>query len=87
MNRSASRPRHPHPVRSANSPNTEKLTGRGAQRNIATLEMVHASLAKHSMVLKLRLPQGGSVCRNEDQLGLAGAHRLESRLETEGDLS
>jgi hypothetical protein len=46
---------------------------------------VDASLGQHAVVLEFTLPQGRSVASNDDQLGLAGSQRLESRLVAESD--
>jgi hypothetical protein len=42
-------------------------------------------LGKHSIVLKLRLPQRRSVASNDDKLGLASSQALEGRLVAKGD--
>jgi hypothetical protein len=42
-------------------------------------------LGKHSVVLKLRLPQGRSVASNDDELGLASSEALEGGLVAKGD--
>jgi hypothetical protein len=42
-------------------------------------------LGKHSVVLKLRLPQRRSVASNDDELGLAGSQALEGGLVAKGD--
>ena len=42
------------------------------------------SLGQHAVVLELGLAERGSVASNDDELGLAGAQALESRLVTNG---
>jgi hypothetical protein len=42
-------------------------------------------LGKHSVVLKLRLPQRRGVASNDDELGLASSQALEGRLVAESD--
>jgi hypothetical protein len=42
-------------------------------------------LGKHSVVLKLRLPQRRSVASNDDELGLASSQALQGRLVAESD--
>ena len=37
--------------------------------------------------LKLRLPERGGVASNDDELGLAGAESLQSRLVAKSDLA
>lgn len=49
--------------------------------------MVDGSLGHHGVVLKLRLAEGRSVGRDEDELGLAGAEGLESAAVAEDDLA
>lgn len=44
---------------------------------------MHAGLGEHRVVLNLGLAQGLAVVRDDDELGLAGAERLEGRLVTE----
>lgn len=45
--------------------------------------MVDVALCKHSVVLKLRLAEWGSVASNDDQLGLSASQCLEGRLVSE----
>lgn len=49
--------------------------------------MVDTSLGKHGVVLNLGLPQGRAVARDDDELGLTLAERLEGRLVAEGVLA
>jgi len=48
-------------------------------------EVVNLGLGKHGVVLELRLAERGSVSSNDDELGLARAERLESRLVSHDD--
>ena len=54
---------------------------------VAAAEVVDGALGKHGEVLELRLPQGRGVAGNQNQLGLAGAERLEGALVSEDDLA
>lgn len=65
----------------------EELSAGSAELNVVTSEVVDGSLGQHAVVLEFTLSQGRSVASNDDQLGLAGSQRLESRLVAESDLS
>lgn len=54
---------------SMNVPDTEELSGSGTKGNVSTSKVVDGGLGEHSVVLKLRLAQRGSVARDQDQLG------------------
>lgn len=70
-----------------NLPDAEELTGSSTEGNVGALVVVNGSLGKHGVVLDLGLAQGRRVGRDEDELGLARAHVLESALKAEGDLT
>lgn len=59
--------------------------GSGCGTYVVAREMVDRGLGKHGVVLKLRLSQGRSVARDDDELGLAGTQTLEGRLVSESD--
>lgn len=61
-----------------------EVCARGETYVVAT-EVVDGSLGQHAVVLELRLAERRSVASNDDQLGLAGAEGLESRLVAQGD--
>lgn len=48
-------------------------------------EVVDRGLGEHGVVLELRLAERGGVASNDDELGLAGAERLEGALVSESD--
>lgn len=50
-------------------------------------EVVDGGLAKHGVVLELRLAERRGVASNDDELGLAGAKGLEGGLVTQSDLA
>jgi hypothetical protein len=52
---------------------------------VVASEVVDIGLGQHSVVLELRLAEGRSVGRNDDQLGLASAKGLEGGLVAESD--
>lgn len=49
--------------------------------------MVNNGLRKHGVVLNLGLPERGAVARDDDELSLTLAERLEGRLVAEGVLA
>ena len=53
--------------------------------HIVPSEVVDVCLGEHRVVFELTLAERGSVASNDDQLGLAGAKGLESRLVSEGN--
>jgi hypothetical protein len=54
-------------------------------QDIARRMRLTRGLGQHSVVLKLRLPQGRSVAGNDDKLGLSSAQALEGRLVAKGN--
>jgi len=53
----------------SNAPNTEQLSGSGAQSNIGSSEVMDLSFRKHSVVLELGFAEGRAVSSNQDELG------------------
>merc|ERR1719359_635243 len=64
----------------------EVLPARRAELVVGALEMVHAALREHGVVLEFRLPEGRAVARDQEQLGLSLAERLQRGLVPEGRL-
>lgn len=54
---------------------------------VVTMEVVHASLCEHGIVLDLTLAQGRAVVGNQNQLGLALAQSLQGGLDSQAILS
>lgn len=70
-----------------NLPNAEELTGSSTKSDVGALVVVNGSLGKHGVVLDLGLAKRRSVGRDQNKLGLAGAHVLKSALKTESNLT
>ncbi len=64
-------------VSNAQTTDSEVLAASGAQVNVVTAVMVHASLGKHGIVLDFGLAKRRTVVGDDDQLTLAAAQRLE----------
>lgn len=58
---------------------------RERKTHVVASKVVDGGLGQHAVVLELALSERRSVASNDDQLGLAGSQRLESRLVSEGD--
>ena len=59
--------------------------GSGCDTYVVAAEVVDVALAQHGVVLEFRLAEGRCVARDDDELGLAVAERLEGALVSEGD--
>ena len=56
-------------IRDRHHGDTEIFTARRSERDIVSVEMMHGSFGKHSIVLNLRFSQLGTVVRNKNELG------------------
>lgn len=59
------------------------LSAGSSERNVVSREEYNPSLRKDSVVLDLRLPDGGAVIGENDELGLSGSERAKGRLVTQ----
>lgn len=67
--------------------NSVELSASSAEVVVVTRVVVDSALGKHSVVLNLRLSQGGSVGGDDNHLGLASAQSLDGGLVTQSSLS
>ena len=55
----------------------EELSGGGSELNVVSVEVVHISLSKHGVVLKLSSSDGGAVLGDKNKLGLTFSEGLD----------
>jgi hypothetical protein len=55
--------------KSENAPDTEELSGGGAEGDVGTLVKVDGGLGEHGVVLDLGATERGGVSGDEDELG------------------
>ena len=60
----------------------EKLSGGSAESDVGSGVQVDGGLGEHGVVLELGATEGRAVAGDEHKSALAGAHSLQSRLES-----
>lgn len=50
-------------------PNAEELSGSSPKSDVGATKVVHGGFGEHSIILELRLAQGGTIASDQDKLG------------------